>query len=91
MEAAMDSGRELVSTAFIIPYPPGFPILVPGQVISRRSSSISCARSTSRKFMATGQTTLTACLHRHKRWPTPALARSSRQTQKSILCPNAAS
>lgn len=35
MEAAMDSGRELVSTAFIIPYPPGFPILVPGQVISK--------------------------------------------------------
>ena len=27
-------GRELVSTSFIIPYPPGFPILVPGQVIS---------------------------------------------------------
>jgi arginine decarboxylase len=35
MEAAMDAGRELVSTAFIIPYPPGFPILVPGQVISK--------------------------------------------------------
>jgi arginine decarboxylase len=27
--------RELVSTAFVIPYPPGFPILVPGQVVSR--------------------------------------------------------
>ena len=35
MEAEMDTGRELVSTAFIIPYPPGFPILVPGQVISK--------------------------------------------------------
>ncbi|MDI1253598.1 aminotransferase class I/II-fold pyridoxal phosphate-dependent enzyme [Thermomonas sp.] len=35
MEAAMDAGRELVSTAFIIPYPPGFPILVPGQIISK--------------------------------------------------------
>ena len=33
--AAVDAGRELVSTSFIIPYPPGFPILVPGQVISR--------------------------------------------------------
>jgi len=33
--AALDSGRELVSASFIIPYPPGFPILVPGQVISR--------------------------------------------------------
>jgi arginine decarboxylase len=28
------AGRELVSSAFIIPYPPGFPILVPGQVLS---------------------------------------------------------
>jgi len=27
-------GRELVSTTFVIPYPPGFPVLVPGQVIS---------------------------------------------------------
>jgi arginine decarboxylase len=27
-------GEELVSASFIIPYPPGFPILVPGQVIS---------------------------------------------------------
>ena len=35
MEAAIDGGRELVSTSFIIPYPPGFPILVPGQVISK--------------------------------------------------------
>jgi arginine decarboxylase len=34
LERAMASGRELVSTSFIIPYPPGFPILVPGQVIS---------------------------------------------------------
>lgn len=34
LETAMSSGRELVSTSFIIPYPPGFPILVPGQVIS---------------------------------------------------------
>ena len=34
VKAAMASGREVVSAAFIIPYPPGFPILVPGQVIS---------------------------------------------------------
>jgi arginine decarboxylase len=33
LESPQDS--ELVSTSFIIPYPPGFPILVPGQVISR--------------------------------------------------------
>jgi arginine decarboxylase len=31
---AMGSGRELVSATFVIPYPPGFPILVPGQVVS---------------------------------------------------------
>ncbi|SFA97038.1 arginine decarboxylase [Poseidonocella pacifica] len=30
----LTSGEELVSASFIIPYPPGFPILVPGQVIS---------------------------------------------------------
>ena len=31
---AIKAGRELVSALFVIPYPPGFPILVPGQVIS---------------------------------------------------------
>jgi arginine decarboxylase len=35
IDAAMDAGREVVSASFIIPYPPGFPILVPGQVVSR--------------------------------------------------------
>jgi len=33
--AEMKTGREVVSASFIIPYPPGFPILVPGQVISQ--------------------------------------------------------
>ncbi len=28
------SGRQVVSAMFVIPYPPGFPVLVPGQVIS---------------------------------------------------------
>ncbi|MBL8998265.1 MAG: aminotransferase class I/II-fold pyridoxal phosphate-dependent enzyme [Gemmatimonadales bacterium] len=32
---AMRQGRELVSASFVIPYPPGFPVLVPGQVIER--------------------------------------------------------
>lgn len=32
--AALQNGRELVSALFVIPYPPGFPILVPGQLIS---------------------------------------------------------
>jgi arginine decarboxylase len=31
---AIKAGRDLVSALFVIPYPPGFPILVPGQVIS---------------------------------------------------------
>lgn len=31
---AIQAGRDLVSALFVIPYPPGFPILVPGQVIS---------------------------------------------------------
>ncbi|MFS8974169.1 beta-eliminating lyase-related protein [Cupriavidus necator] len=31
---AIAKGREVVSALFVIPYPPGFPILVPGQVIS---------------------------------------------------------
>jgi len=34
-EKQLEQGRELVCTTFIIPYPPGFPILVPGQVVSR--------------------------------------------------------
>ncbi len=34
LKQALESGREVVSASFIIPYPPGFPILVPGQVIS---------------------------------------------------------
>lgn len=33
--ARLEAGEELVSASFVIPYPPGFPILVPGQVISR--------------------------------------------------------
>lgn len=31
----MEQGRLLVSSAFIIPYPPGFPVLVPGQVMTK--------------------------------------------------------
>ncbi|TMV04283.1 aminotransferase class I/II-fold pyridoxal phosphate-dependent enzyme [Ruegeria sediminis] len=30
----LERGEELVSASFIIPYPPGFPILVPGQAVS---------------------------------------------------------
>jgi arginine decarboxylase len=31
----MDAGKEVVSATFVTPYPPGFPVLVPGQVFSR--------------------------------------------------------
>jgi len=34
LEKEIRSGREVVSSNFVIPYPPGFPILVPGQVLS---------------------------------------------------------
>ena len=34
LKDAMERGDEVVSASFIIPYPPGFPILVPGQVVS---------------------------------------------------------
>jgi arginine decarboxylase len=32
---AMKTGKELVASSFVIPYPPGFPVLVPGQVVSK--------------------------------------------------------
>jgi arginine decarboxylase len=32
---AMEEGKELVASTFVIPYPPGFPVLVPGQVVSK--------------------------------------------------------
>jgi arginine decarboxylase len=35
LRAALDAGTLLVSASFVTPYPPGFPILVPGQVLSR--------------------------------------------------------
>jgi arginine decarboxylase len=30
----VEQGRRLVSTTFVVPYPPGFPVLVPGQTVS---------------------------------------------------------
>lgn len=32
---AVGEGREVVSACFVTPYPPGFPVLVPGQVVTR--------------------------------------------------------
>jgi len=39
----MASGRELVASTFVIPYPPGFPVLVPGQVVSQQIISFMLA------------------------------------------------
>ena len=33
LDKRLKDGPELVSANFVIPYPPGFPIMVPGQVI----------------------------------------------------------
>jgi arginine decarboxylase len=32
----MEKGKTLVASTFVIPYPPGFPVLVPGQVVSKQ-------------------------------------------------------
>jgi arginine decarboxylase len=33
----LKNGPDLVSSNFVIPYPPGFPIMVPGQVITQET------------------------------------------------------
>ncbi len=33
---AIVQGKELVASSFVIPYPPGFPVLVPGQIVSEQ-------------------------------------------------------
>ncbi len=35
IDRELAQGRDVVSAGFVIPYPPGFPILVPGQVVSQ--------------------------------------------------------
>ncbi|MHC6595167.1 aminotransferase class I/II-fold pyridoxal phosphate-dependent enzyme [Arthrobacter sp. C152] len=34
LKERLDAGEEVISAAFVTPYPPGFPVLVPGQVIT---------------------------------------------------------
>ena len=34
IDERLKNGPELVSAKFVIPYPPGFPIMVPGQVVT---------------------------------------------------------
>lgn len=35
IDERLEKGPELVSANFVIPYPPGFPIMVPGQIITK--------------------------------------------------------
>jgi arginine decarboxylase len=37
IDRRLKSGPDLVSASFVIPYPPGFPIMVPGQVITQET------------------------------------------------------
>ncbi len=37
IDARLKKGPELVSANFVIPYPPGFPIMVPGQVLTQET------------------------------------------------------
>jgi arginine/lysine/ornithine decarboxylase len=37
IDRRLSNGPELVSANFVIPYPPGFPIMVPGQVITKET------------------------------------------------------
>jgi len=36
VEQRMEAGQQVVSASFVTPYPPGFPVLVPGQVFSQQ-------------------------------------------------------
>ncbi len=37
IDTRLKNGPEMVSANFVIPYPPGFPIMVPGQVITEET------------------------------------------------------
>jgi arginine decarboxylase len=37
IDRRLKEGPDLVSANFVIPYPPGFPIMVPGQVVTRET------------------------------------------------------
>ena len=45
IDKRLKNGPELVSANFVIPYPPGFPIMVPGPGDDARRRSTSCASS----------------------------------------------
>ena len=59
VEQRVEDGDQVVSTNYVTPYPPGFPVLVPGQVFSPQISR-SCGAWTPPKCTATGPTSVTA-------------------------------
>ncbi len=46
LDRRVSSGAEVVSAGFVTPYPPGFPILVPGQVITANTLNFMAALDT---------------------------------------------
>ena len=46
VEERVESGEQVVSATFVTPYPPGFPVLVPGQLFSRQILSFMRALDT---------------------------------------------
>ncbi|MCA4135336.1 aminotransferase class I/II-fold pyridoxal phosphate-dependent enzyme [Arthrobacter sp. M4] len=46
LAARIEAGKEVVSAGFVTPYPPGFPILVPGQVITHKTLEFMAALDT---------------------------------------------
>jgi arginine decarboxylase len=46
VEQRMENGEQVVSTTYVTPYPPGYPVLVPGQVFSQQILSFMRALDT---------------------------------------------
>jgi arginine decarboxylase len=46
IEQRMENGEQVVSTTYVTPYPPGYPVLVPGQVFSQQILSFMGALDT---------------------------------------------
>ena len=60
IDERLDAGIDIVSATFVTPYPPGFPVLVPGQVVSREILQFMRDLDTP-KFTATYRISATAC------------------------------
>ncbi len=58
----MEAGESVVSATFVTPYPPGFPVLVPGQVFS--DEILSFMRSLDTPEMAINRGSAIGSIHR---------------------------